>query len=131
GTYVPYSRALKKIQKEEGFHYHHAQDLTHQIMTEGTAEQRRRAQESFETWFPRLVAYFGPPDSDKIQNNTGYRFGLKVDSNDALRQRWIAKIIPVCQELGIHVPPDLVRYDEEAEEWVYAPVDWAEVKRVI
>ncbi|MEW6470774.1 MAG: Phenylacetic acid catabolic protein [Actinomycetota bacterium] len=131
GTYIPYSRALKKIQKEEGFHYHHALDLTHQIMTEGTAEQRRRAQESFETWFPRLVAYFGPPDSDTYQSNTGYRLGLKVDSNDALRQRWIAKIVPVFQELGIHVPPDLVRYDEDAEEWVYAPVDWAEVKRVI
>lgn len=131
GTYLPYSRALKKIEKEEGFHYHHALDLSHQIMTEGTPEQRRRAQESIDTWFPRLLAYFGPPDSDTCQHNTGYRLGLKVDSNDALRQRWIAKIVPVLQELGFHVSPDLVRFDEESGTWWYAPPDWDGVKKLL
>ena len=38
GTYLPYVRALKKIEKEEGFHYHHALDLTHRLCRLNTAK---------------------------------------------------------------------------------------------
>src|SRR5439155_11832909 len=127
GTYLPYVRALKKIEKEEGFHYHHAWDLAHEIITEGTGEQRRLAQEAFETWFPRLLAYFGPPDSETFRSNRMYRLGLKVDSNDHIRQRWLARIIPVFQGMGYHVPRGLAHYDDDRETWVYAQPDWAEV----
>lgn len=131
GTYLPYARALKKIEKEEGFHYHHALDLTHQVLREGNAVQRARVQTAFDTWFPRLIAYFGPPDSDTFERNPGYRAGIKVDSNDALRQRWIAKIVPVFQELGVHVDESLASFDVEANEWIYASPDWNEVKAML
>jgi len=131
GTYLPYARALKKIEKEEGFHYHHALDLTHQILTEGDAEQRERVQLAFETWFPRLLAYFGPPDSDSIHENPVYRCGIKVDSNDDLRQRWIAKIVPVFRDLGVHVDAELASFDEETGIWDYVDIDWAAIKGVI
>jgi ring-1,2-phenylacetyl-CoA epoxidase subunit PaaA len=131
GTYLPYARALKKIEKEEGFHYHHALDLTHQVLREGNAVQRARVQTAFDTWFPRLIAYFGPPDSDTFERNPGYRAGIKVDSNDALRQRWIAKIVPVFQELGVHVDESLASFDVEANEWTYASPDWNEVKAML
>jgi ring-1,2-phenylacetyl-CoA epoxidase subunit PaaA len=103
GTYLPYVRALKKIEKEEGFHYHHALDLSHQVMVEGTKEQRQLVQGGFDTWFPRLLGYFGPPDSAVIKDNPLYKWGIKVDSNDDIRQRWMSKIIPVVMSLGIHV----------------------------
>ena len=131
GTYLPYTRALRKIEKEESFHYHHAMDMTHQTMVYGSAEQRRRAQEAFETWLPRLLAYFGPPDSDTYRSNPMYRFGLKVRSNDELRQQWLTKIIPVFTELGIHVDPELASFDDERQEWDYASPDWVETKRII
>lgn len=131
GTYLPYARALRKIEKEESFHYHHAIDLTHQTMTLGTPEQRALAQKSFETWLPRLLAYFGPPDTDTYQQNPMYIFGLKVKSNDQLRQEWLTKIIPVFRDLGIQVDPDLARFDEDRQEWVYAAPDWAEIKRIL
>ena len=131
GTYLPYARALKKIEKEEGFHYHHALDLTHQVLREGNAVQRARVQTAFDTWFPRLIAYFGPPDSDTFERNPGYRAGIKVDSNDALRQRWIAKIVPVFQELGVHVDESLASFDVEANEWTYASPAWNEVKAML
>jgi ring-1,2-phenylacetyl-CoA epoxidase subunit PaaA len=131
GTYLPYTRALRKIEKEESFHYHHAMDLTHQTMVYGSAEQRGRAQEAFETWLPRLLAYFGPPDSETYRSNPMYKFGLKVRSNDELRQQWLTKIIPVFQELGIHVDPQLARFDDERQEWDYASPDWVETKRII
>lgn len=131
GTYLPYARALKKIEKEEGFHYHHALDLTHQVLAEGTPEQRELVQRAFEMWFPRLLAYFGPPDTETYRENTGYRFGLKVDCNDELRQRWIAKMVPVFTDLGVHVDPALASYDVEAGRWDYAEVDWQATKRLI
>ena len=131
GTYLPYARALKKIGKEEAFHYNHALDLTHQILSEGEAEQRAIVQTAFDTWFPRLLAYFGPPDSDRYQENVGYQFGLKVDSNDDLRQRWIAKIVRVFRELGVHVSDDIAHCDEETGEWTYCKVDWIACKKLI
>jgi ring-1,2-phenylacetyl-CoA epoxidase subunit PaaA len=131
GTYLPYVRALKKIDKEEGFHYHHAWDLSHEIMTMGTTEQRRLAQQSFETWVPRILAYFGPPDTETYQQNRMYQLGLKVDSNDALRQRWLARMMPVFEQMGYHVPHDLAHHDEETDSWVFASPDWVEVKRTL
>ena len=131
GTYLPYARALRKIEKEESFHYHHALDLTHEVLTTGTPEQRAIVQDAFEVWLPRMLAYFGPPDSDTVVDNTMYKLGLKVDSNDTLRQRWLAKIIPVFEQLGVEVPHDLVHLDEDRGEWVYATPDWAETNAMI
>lgn len=131
GTYLPYARALKKIEKEESFHYHHALDLTHELMTNGTDEQRTLVQRSFETWLPRLLAYFGPADSEVVEGNRMYQLGLKVDSNDALRQRWLDKMIPVFEGLGIRVEPELAAKDEATDLWSYAEPDWAEIKRIL
>lgn len=131
GTYLPYARALRKIEKEESFHYHHALDHTHQTMVLGNAKQRRLVQDAFETWLPRILAYFGPPDGDTYQANQLYRFGIKVASNDSVRQDWLAKIIPVFLRLGVYVDPGLVRFDEESGSWWFAPPDWAAVKKML
>lgn len=130
GTYLPYARALRKIEKEESFHYHHAIDLTHELMTLGTPRQRDLVQQAFATWLPRLIAYFGPSDAQQIAHNPMYVFGLKVDANDVLRQRWLAKIMPVCQSLGLVVDPAVARYDQDSDTWVHQPPDWQEVKRL-
>lgn len=131
GTYLPYVRALKKIEKEEGFHYHHALDLSHQVMVEGTKDQRDRVQQGFETWFPRLLGYFGPPDSDSVKENPLYKWGIKVDSNDDIRQRWISKIVPVVKGLGVHVDESLAKFNDDTQQWDYLEVDWAEIRSII
>jgi ring-1,2-phenylacetyl-CoA epoxidase subunit PaaA len=131
GTYLPYARALRKIEKEESFHYHHALDHTHQTLVLGNARQRQLVQDAFDTWLPRLLAYFGPPDSATCAQNPMYRFGLKVESNDNLRQAWLTKIIPVFRKLGVHVDPGLVSWDDEAEVWNYRAPDWDEIKLVL
>lgn len=131
GTYLPYARALKKIEREESFHFHHAIDMSHETMTVGTTAQRRLAQRSFEEWLPRVLAYFGPSDAEKIKTNPLYLMGLKVDSNHDLRHRWLTKVIPAVRRTGVEVDPDLVRPAEESGTWVFPEPDWAEVKRVI
>ena len=131
GTYLPYARALRKIEKEESFHYHHALDHTHQTMTYGTARQRQLVQDAFDIWLPRLLAYYGPPDAGTVAGNEMYQFGLKVTANDDLRQAWLTKIIPVFSKLGVHVDQSLVRWDDGAQTWRYQAPDWAEVKRIL
>lgn len=131
GTYLPYARALRKIEKEESFHYHHAVDMTHQTMTYGTAKQRQRVQDAFETWLPRALAYYGPPDTDSYQEHPLYKFGLKVDSNDTLRQEWLAQIIPTFQKLGVYVDPALTHYDEDRGQWWFASPDWVAIKTML
>jgi ring-1,2-phenylacetyl-CoA epoxidase subunit PaaA len=131
GTYLPYARALKKIEREEGFHYHHALDFTHEILAEGGRRGRHMVETAVRTWLPRMLAYFGPPDTDTYRDSTAYRLGLKVDSNDILRQRWLAKIIPVLVDLGVDVPADLVHHDAAQDRWHYAPVDFDAVRQLV
>jgi ring-1,2-phenylacetyl-CoA epoxidase subunit PaaA len=131
GTYLPYARALKKIEREESFHYHHAIDLTDETMVHGDARQRALARDAVETWMPRMLAYFGPPDGQKIHENRLYRLGIKVDSNDHLREAWLTKIVPVLERLGVGPRPELVRRDESEGRWVYPTPDWKAVKHVI
>ncbi|MER7400521.1 Phenylacetic acid catabolic protein [Streptomyces sp. NPDC000151] len=130
GVYLPYARALRKIEREESFHYQHALDMTHEVLHSGDAAQRRRTQEAFEVWMRRVLAYFGPPDTETLPTNPMYLAGLKPHGNDELRQRWLTRIVPVFRDLGIHVDPALVR-ETAPGEWEFDMPDWAEVKRVI
>ena len=130
GTYRPYARALRKIEQEESFHYHHALDLTHQTMTYGIHDQRLLVQNAFDTWLPRVLAYFGPPDPD-AHTKPVYRFGTKVDLNEDLRQSRLAKIIPTFEDLGVYVDPASAHYAEDAQTWTHAPIDWVEVRRLL
>jgi ring-1,2-phenylacetyl-CoA epoxidase subunit PaaA len=131
GTYLPYARALKKIEREEGFHYHHALDFTHEILTVGGERGRRIVDGAFRTWFSRMLAYFGPPDTATVQASAAYKFGLKVDSNDVLRQRWLSKIVPVFIGLGVEIPSELVCYNAETDVWEYAAVDFDAVRQLV
>jgi ring-1,2-phenylacetyl-CoA epoxidase subunit PaaA len=131
GTYLPYARALRKIEKEESFHYHHALDHTHQTLTYGNDRQKHLVQEAFDTWVPRVLAYFGPSDTDTVADNTMYKFGLKVASNDELRQAWLTKIIPVFRKLGVHVDDAVVCWDADADVWRYPAPDWVAIKRIL
>ena len=71
------------------------------------------------------------PADPNFEDNPMYKFGLKVEPNDVLRQAWLTKIIPIFVQLSVHVDPELVRFDAETDQWVYAPPDWAEIKRVL
>lgn len=130
GVYLPYGRALRKIEREESFHYQHALDLTHEVLTHGDADQRRRVQEGFELWLPRVLAYLGPPDTETLHANRMHQIGLKPDGNDEVRQAWLSKIIPVFEKLGVQVDPALARQTPSGA-WEFAMPDWAEVKKVV
>lgn len=129
-SYLPYQRALRKIMKEESFHYNLAINMIEQITAHGTEEQKQVIQDAFDTWFPRMLAYFGPPESND-GGNLALRFRVKVDTNDTIRNRWLDKIVPLVQSLGYTIHDPLLAKDELTGVWTYTEPDWNEVKAVI
>ncbi|KAA5834556.1 hypothetical protein F1721_12880 [Saccharopolyspora hirsuta] len=130
GVYLPYARALKKIAREESFHYQHSADIVREVMRFGSAAQIAAVRRSFHTWLPRVLAFLGPEDSDTVHANPMWQCGLKPDSNDAVRQQWLARIVPAVRKLGVDFDRDLVRERPDGS-WEYAEPDWAEVKEVV
>lgn len=130
GSYQPYVRALKKILKEESFHYHEAVDLTLMLLVHGSAEQRRELQQGIDLWYPRVLAYFGPSDKQSVHSERMLGYRLKVHTNDDMRQHWLSKVVPLVRSMGLSIP------DEELVQvapgvWSYTQPEWSEVKAVI
>jgi ring-1,2-phenylacetyl-CoA epoxidase subunit PaaA len=129
-SFLPYARAIKRIMKEESFHYHHALNLATQLCNSGP-EHLSKVQDGVDKWWFPVLAYFGPPDSHNFQMQQNARWRLKIDSNDDLRQQWLTKMVPVIQNIGLTIPDPNLRWDEEIQKWDFTEPDWDEVKRII
>lgn len=129
-SYGPYARAMKKIVKEEGFHYHCGRHLIAQWVESG-AHQRRQVQEALERWWPRILSMFGPPDEHSKHGAVLMRYGLKLSRNEDLRQSWLTKFIPRITEMGLEVTDDALAFDEETQRWSYTDPDWEEFRSLL
>jgi ring-1,2-phenylacetyl-CoA epoxidase subunit PaaA len=129
GSYVPYNRALRKIMKEESFHYHRALDLVRMGVEHGTAEQRQLMQEGLNMWWYRNLGYFGPSDA-KRPVSSSMQFRIKVDLNDDLRQRWLDRVVPQFTAFGFTIPDEDLRRDPESGRWIFTEPDWDEFRQV-
>lgn len=129
GSYQPYVRALRKIMREESFHYHRSLHLSSLIYARGSPEHRRQVEEGLAKWFPLVLAYFGPPDRENPRWGS-LRYRVKVDLNDDIRDRWLDKIVPVIESIGLAIPDPMLGRRLDGR-WSFTDPDWAEVKRVI
>lgn len=129
GSYLPYVRALKKIMREESFHYYNALDLATTLRRDGPAAAQPVLQAALDKWFPLVLAYFGPNDRDQPRADS-LRWRIKVDPNEDVRQRWIGRTVAVMHELGLAIGDPQLRRREDGV-WEYSEPDWAAVKRVI
>lgn len=129
-SYGPYARAMKKIVKEEGFHYQAGRYLIRRIVEAGPAE-RRRAQEALDRWWPRILAMFGPRGSASKHGAVLIAFQLKLVDNEELRQSFLTQFVPEIAEMGLEVPDDECRYDDEAGVWHYTEPDWEEFRNLL
>jgi ring-1,2-phenylacetyl-CoA epoxidase subunit PaaA len=130
GSYLPYVRALRKILPEESFHFHQARNLIQTLLEQRDPVVRRQLEEGLALWFPRVLAYFGPPEGERFWSNKMVQFRLKMASNEALRQAWLTRIVPVLEQLGLQIPDPRLRRREDGT-WEYTEPDWEEVRRVI
>jgi ring-1,2-phenylacetyl-CoA epoxidase subunit PaaA len=100
-TFGPWKRALAKVDKEETFHLRHGQQWIRRMA--GNAEEKAKVQRAADWMFLLTVEWFGLPDEQK-RHTEQLEYGFKGRSNDQLRQVWMSKVVPFCEDVGIQVP---------------------------
>lgn len=129
-SYGPYSRAMVRICKEESFH----QRQGYEIMTNlsfGSSEQKEMAQDALNRWWYPTLMMFGPPDSESPNSEQSIKWRIKRETNDQLRQRFVNQTVAQVQYLGLNVPDENLKWNEEKKGYDYSEPDWNEFKQVI
>jgi ring-1,2-phenylacetyl-CoA epoxidase subunit PaaA len=128
-SYGPYSRAMVRICSEETFHHKQGKEMI-VAYAQGTPEQRAMAQDSLNRWWWPSVMMLGPHDADSPNSGALSKWGVKLKSNDAVRQEFLNEHVPELLEAGLTIPdPDL--HQNEAGDWIHGPIDWTEFWAVI
>lgn len=129
-SYGPYSRAMVRICAEETFHYKQGKEMVTRY-AQGTAGQRAMVQDALERWWWPALMMFGPPDADSPNSATLMRWGIKLRSNDTLRQEFVDEIVPELHAAGLRVPDPDLRFDRASGHWQFGAIDWDEFWRVV
>jgi ring-1,2-phenylacetyl-CoA epoxidase subunit PaaA len=129
-SYGPYARAMVRICKEESFHQRQGYELLLTMMR-GSDAQKAMVQESVNRfWWPSLMM-FGPPDAQSPNTERSMAWGIKRNTNDDLRQRFVDMTVPQADRLGVTLPDDKLSWNETRGHYDFGDVDWAEFKAVV
>jgi ring-1,2-phenylacetyl-CoA epoxidase subunit PaaA len=129
-SYGPYSRAMIRICKEESFHQRQGYAIMMK-MAFGTKEQKAMAQDALNRfWYPSLMM-FGPSDKDSVHSAQSMAWKIKINTNDELRQKFVDQTVPQAQYLGLTVPDENLKWNEEKKGYDFSEPDWSEFFEVI
>jgi len=129
-SYGPYGRAMIRICKEESFHQRQGYELL-MTMMRGTDAQRAMVQESVDRfWWPALMM-FGPPDAESPNTARSLAWGVKRDTNDDLRQKFVDMTVPQAERLGVTLPDPGLAWNEERGHHDFGEPDWEEFAQVV
>jgi len=124
-SYGPYARAMVRICKEESFHQRQGYDIMMK-MAQGTEAQRRMAQDALNRfWYPSLMM-FGPSDAESVHSAQSMAWKIKIDTNDGLRQKFVDQTVPQAEYLGLTVPDENLKWNEERGHYDFSQPDWNE-----
>ncbi|MEA2252123.1 MAG: ring,2-phenylacetyl-CoA epoxidase subunit PaaA [Solirubrobacteraceae bacterium] len=140
-SYLPWRRALVKINKEEHFHINFGVRTLRALSSD--PETKPVLQRAIDWMFPMTVEWFGLPD-DRKTGNLQLDYRLKGRTNDELRALWLGQIVPLVESMDLHIPAhhDAAQeryvldfhlpcaFDPEAKRWdLDEPVSWDDVIR--
>jgi ring-1,2-phenylacetyl-CoA epoxidase subunit PaaA len=129
-SYGPYARAMVRICKEESFHQRQGYESMMQLAN-GTAAQRKMAQDALNRWWWPSLMMFGPPDDNSPNSAQSMRWRIKRDTNDELRQKFIDVTVPQAEALGLTIPDADLKWNPERESYDYGAIDWEEFYAVV
>jgi ring-1,2-phenylacetyl-CoA epoxidase subunit PaaA len=129
-SYGPYARAMVRVCKEESFHQRQGFEIMH-VMATGTPEQKAMAQDALNRWWWPSLMMFGPPDANSPNSAQGFRWRIKRDSNDDLRQKFVDITVPQAEFLGLTVPDPDLKWDADRGHYDFGAVDWEEFYAVV
>ena len=129
-SFGPYARAMVRICKEESFHQRQGYELLMRMMA-GTEGQRAMVQEAVDRWWWPSLMMLGPPDADSPNTQRSLAWGIKIDTNDDLRQKFIDMTVPQADKLGVTLPDPELAWNDERGHYDFGEPDWDEFKQVI
>lgn len=129
-SYGPYARAMVRVCKEESFHQRQGYTIMMELM-KGTKEQKAMAQDALNRWWWPSLMMFGPSDKDSKHSAQSMRWKIKRFSNDELRQRMVDMTVPQAKLIGLEVPDDELKWNEEKGGYDFGEINWDEFYQVI
>ena len=100
-------------------------------MAKGTPAQKEMAQDALNRfWYPSLMM-FGPSDKDSVHSAQSMAWRIKMNSNDELRQKFVDQTVPQAHFLGLSVPDENLKWNEEKQGWDFSEPDWTEFYDVL
>jgi ring-1,2-phenylacetyl-CoA epoxidase subunit PaaA len=129
-SYGPYARAMVKICKEESFHQRQGYESL-MVLANGSPEQKEMAQDALNRfWWPALMM-FGPSDADSPHSAQSMKWKIKRFSNDELRQNFVDATVPQAEILGLKIPDENLKWNEERGHYDFSPINWDEFYQVL
>lgn len=129
-SFGPYSRAMIRVCKEESFHQRQGYDIMMKLCA-GTPEQKEMAQDALNRWWGPSLMMFGPPDGDSVHSAQSMAWGIKQNTNDELRQKFVDETIPQAEHLGLSLPDRDIKWNEERGSYDFGALDWNEFYEVL
>jgi len=129
-SYGPYARAMVRVCKEESFHQRQGYEIMI-ALANGTAAQKRMAQDALNRWWWPSLMMFGPPDADSPNTAQSMRWRIKRETNDELRQKFVDITVPQADFIGLKVPDADLKWNEEKGGYDFGEIDWEEFYAVV
>ncbi len=129
-SYGPYARAMIRICKEESFHQRQGYEIM-MTLANGSDEQKAMAQDSLDRWWWPSIMMFGPPDADSTHTAQSMAWGIKLETNDELRQKFVDMTVPQAEYLGLTIPDPDLKWNAERGHYDFGDIDWEEFWNVV
>ncbi|MEQ9424530.1 MAG: 1,2-phenylacetyl-CoA epoxidase subunit PaaA [Cyclobacteriaceae bacterium] len=129
-SYGPYARAMVRVCKEESFHQRQGFEIM-LTLCKGTEAQKIMAQDALNRWWWPALMMFGPTDDDSPNSVQSMKWKIKRFSNDELRQKFVDITAPQADFLGIKIPDDELKWNEQSGHYDFGEPNWEEFYNVI
>ena len=129
-SYGPYARAMVRVCKEESFHQRQGFEIITQL-AQGTPEQKEMAQDSLNRWWWPSLMMFGPNDAESTHTAQSMKWKIKRNTNDELRQMFVDATVPQAELIGLKIPDNDLKFNEETGHYDFGEIDWDEFWQVV
>ncbi|MGN6568143.1 MAG: Phenylacetic acid catabolic protein, partial [Flavipsychrobacter sp.] len=97
----------------------------------GSAIQKKMAQDALNRWWWPSLMMFGPPDAESPHTEQSVRWRIKRFTNDELRQKFVDVTVEQAKVLGLTVPDPHLKWNEERGHYDMGPINWDEFWNVV
>jgi ring-1,2-phenylacetyl-CoA epoxidase subunit PaaA len=129
-SYGPYARAMVRICKEESFHQRQGFEIL-LVLSKGTDEQKAMCQDAIDRWWWPSLMMFGPHDSESTNSEQSMKWKIKRKTNDELRQNFVDMCAEQVKVLGMRIPDNKLKWNEERKHYDFGEINWDEFWKVV